>query len=59
MFRLDFVNHVVWTVQGVTQGILVGGIVQSLNHDWKSGKEKWTFKQTETQSCICLKPPCS
>lgn len=40
MFRLDVAHHVVRTVQGVTESILVGSIVQTFNHTWKRQKEE-------------------
>lgn len=32
MLRVDVVDHVVWAVQGVTQGVLVGSFMQTFNH---------------------------
>lgn len=40
MFRLDLAHHVVRTVQGVTQSILVGSIMQTFNHTWEK-KERY------------------
>lgn len=32
MLRVDVVDHVVWAVQGVTQGVLVGSFMQTFNY---------------------------
>ncbi len=39
MFRLDVANHVVGTVQGVTESVLVGSPMQTFNHTWKRQKK--------------------
>lgn len=38
MFRVDITNHMVWAVQGVREGILVGRLMQTFNHSWKKNR---------------------
>lgn len=38
MFRVDITNHMVWAVQGVTEGVLVGCFMQTFNHSYKKQK---------------------
>lgn len=35
MVRIDVANHVIWTVQGVAQRVLVGCFMQTFNHTCK------------------------
>lgn len=40
MFRLDAADHVIGTVQGVAEGILVRSIMQTFNHTWRRHTEE-------------------
>lgn len=40
VFGLDVANHVVRTIQGVAESILVGSIMQTFKHTWKTQKEE-------------------
>lgn len=35
MIGLDVANHVVGTVQGVTEGVLVRSVMQTFDHTWR------------------------
>lgn len=39
MFRVNVANHIIRTVQGVTESILIGGIMETFNHSCKT--QKW------------------
>lgn len=40
MPRVDVANHVVRTVQGVSESVLVRSFMQTFDHTWKTQKEE-------------------
>lgn len=47
MLRVNVANHVVRTVQGVTQSVLIGSVVEAFNKSWATQKCKDAF-----ESCV-------
>lgn len=52
MFRLDLAHHVVRTVQGVTESVLEGSIMQTFNHTWGKKEERY-LKLWYLIVCLC------
>lgn len=40
MFRVNVANHVIRTVEGVTESVLISSIMETFNQSWKT--QKWT-----------------
>lgn len=56
MFRLDVANHVVGTVQGITQGILVCSVMQTFNHTCGEHTEDHNpeLKEAPVAASVCF-----
>lgn len=40
VFRVNVANHVIRTVEGVTESVLIRSVMEDFNHSWKT--QKWT-----------------
>lgn len=44
VFRVNVANHMIRTVQGVTESVLIGSIMQTFNHSWKTHRRENRIK---------------
>lgn len=54
MFRVNVANHMIRTVQGVTEGVLISSIMETFNHSWKPQKWKSRIERLSKNTIYSL-----